>query len=135
MRTNLTSRLTGAASVSRVQTLQTIRTSRSLAGVPAVTGPGPARGHPMMFPLLMLLTAVRLLVAATTPLSPDEAYYWVWSRLWRPGIPTIRRWWRFGSGPAPGWPGDGPLGVRLLAPWAAAIGSVLLARTGALLLR
>jgi DNA-binding Lrp family transcriptional regulator len=31
---NLTSRLTGAANVSKVQTLQTIRTSRSLAGVP-----------------------------------------------------------------------------------------------------
>ncbi len=30
----LTQRLTGAASVSRVQTLQTIRTSRALAGVP-----------------------------------------------------------------------------------------------------
>ena len=30
----LTQRLTGAANVSRVQTLQTIRTSRSLAGVP-----------------------------------------------------------------------------------------------------
>ncbi len=30
----LTQRLTGAAHVSRVQTLQTIRTSRSLAGVP-----------------------------------------------------------------------------------------------------
>ena len=30
----LTARLTGASSVSRVQTLQTIRTSRSLAGVP-----------------------------------------------------------------------------------------------------
>src|ERR1700679_2947529 len=30
----LTSKLTGAPSVSRVQTLQTIRTSRSLAGVP-----------------------------------------------------------------------------------------------------
>ena len=30
----LTARLTGAASVSRVQTLQTIRTSRNLAGVP-----------------------------------------------------------------------------------------------------
>ena len=30
----LTQRLTGAPSVSRVQTLQTIRTSRNLAGVP-----------------------------------------------------------------------------------------------------
>jgi DNA-binding Lrp family transcriptional regulator len=30
----LTQRLTGAANVSKVQTLQTIRTSRSLAGVP-----------------------------------------------------------------------------------------------------
>jgi DNA-binding Lrp family transcriptional regulator len=31
---NLTQRLTGSPTVSRVQTLQTIRTSRSLAGVP-----------------------------------------------------------------------------------------------------
>ena len=30
----LTTRLTGAPNVSKVQTLQTIRTSRSLAGVP-----------------------------------------------------------------------------------------------------
>jgi hypothetical protein len=30
----LTARLTGAASVARVQTLQTIRTSRALPGVP-----------------------------------------------------------------------------------------------------
>jgi hypothetical protein len=32
----LTQRLTGAPNVSRVQTLQTIRTSRSVAGVPLV---------------------------------------------------------------------------------------------------
>ena len=29
---------------------------------------------------LAALTALRLVVAGLTPLAPDEAYYWVWSR-------------------------------------------------------
>ena len=34
---------------------------------------------PVLFALLAL-TALRLVVAALVPLSPDEAYYWMWSR-------------------------------------------------------
>ncbi len=74
------------------------------------------------------LTAVRLLVAATAPLAPDEAYYWVWSRALAPGFfdhpPMVALWIRAGTALA----GEGTLGVRLLAPLAAALGSVLLAQ-------
>lgn len=78
--------------------------------------------------LLLLLTAIRLLTAAWTPLSPDEAYYWVWSRALAPGYldhpPMVALWIWFGT-----WLlGDTTLGVRLLGPLAAAAGSVLLAR-------
>jgi len=80
--------------------------------------------------LLAGLTALRLLVAAVTPLSPDEAYYWVWSRALAPGYldhpPMVALWIWAGTAVA----GDGPLGVRLLAPLAAALGSVLLAAAG-----
>jgi len=31
--------------------------------------------------------ALRLVVAASIPLVPDEAYYWVWSRALAPGYP------------------------------------------------
>ena len=77
---------------------------------------------------LLLLTGVRVAVAAWTPLSPDEAYYWVWSRALQPGYldhpPMVALWIRAGTWLA----GDTPLGVRLLAPFAAAAGSLLLAR-------
>ena len=76
------------------------------------------------------LTALRLLVAAVTPLSPDESYYWVWSRALAPGYldhpPMVALWIWLGTAIA----GDGPLGVRLLAPVAAAAGSLLLADAG-----
>lgn len=66
-------------------------------------------------------------MAALTPLAPDEAYYWVWSRALQPGFldhpPMVALWIRAGTVLA----GDTPLGVRLLAPLAAALGSVLLA--------
>jgi len=80
--------------------------------------------------LLAGLTVLRLLVAAATPLSPDESYYWVWSRALAPGYldhpPMVALWIWLGTAIA----GDGALGVRLLAPLAAALGSVLLARAG-----
>ncbi len=83
---------------------------------------------------LAALTALRLLVAAVTPLAPDEAYYWVWSRALAPGFldhpPMVALWIRAGTLLA----GAGALGVRLLAPLAAALGSVLLAQAGADLL-
>ncbi|MBV9756077.1 MAG: glycosyltransferase family 39 protein, partial [Alphaproteobacteria bacterium] len=76
---------------------------------------------------LAALTLLRLAVAAWAPLSPDEAYYWVWSRALAPGYvdhpPMVALWIRAGTFVA----GQGALGVRLLAPLAAALGSVLLA--------
>ncbi len=67
-------------------------------------------------------------MAAALPLSPDEAYYWVWSKALAPGFldhpPMVALWIAAGTAAA----GDSPLGVRLLAPLAAALGSVLLAR-------
>ncbi|HWA80542.1 MAG TPA: glycosyltransferase family 39 protein, partial [Acetobacteraceae bacterium] len=80
---------------------------------------------------LVLLTALRLAVASATPLAPDEAYYWVWSRVLQPGYlddsPMVAFWIRFGTWLA----GPGPLGVRLLGPLAAAAGSLLLAQAAA----
>jgi len=80
--------------------------------------------------LLLGLTAVRLLVAALSPLAPDEAYYWVWSRALQPGYldhpPMVALWIRAGTLLV----GETPLGVRLLGPLAGLAGSVLLADTG-----
>jgi hypothetical protein len=79
---------------------------------------------------LAALTAARLLVAGLTPLSPDEAYYWVWSKAPAAGYldhPPMVAWWiAAGTFIA----GDGALGVRLFSPLAAAVGSLLLARAG-----
>ncbi len=62
------------------------------------------------------------------PLSPDESYYWVWSRALAPGYldhpPMVALWIWAGTALA----GQGAIGVRLLAPIAAALGSVLLAK-------
>ncbi|MBV8458250.1 MAG: glycosyltransferase family 39 protein, partial [Acetobacteraceae bacterium] len=75
---------------------------------------------------LAALTVVRLVVAAVVPLSPDECYYWVWSRDLQAGYldgPPMVAWWiRAGTLIA----GQGALGVRLLGPLSAAVGSVLL---------
>jgi len=83
---------------------------------------------------LLLLTGLRLLVAATTPLAPDEAYYWIWSRALAPGYldhpPMVALWIRIGTDIA----GPGTLGVRLLAPLSALLGSLLLADAAACLL-
>ena len=78
--------------------------------------------------LLAALTALRLAVAGTAPLSADEAYYWIWSRTLQPGYldhpPMVALWIRAGTALA----GQGALGIRLLGPLAAALGSILLAR-------
>lgn len=79
---------------------------------------------------LAALTLLRLVVAAEVPLAPDEAYYWLWSLHLQPGYyddaPLIAYWIRAGTGIF----GDGALGIRLLSPIGAAIGSVLLWRAG-----
>ena len=86
-----------------------------------------ARGPSAWLGLLVALTGIRLLVAATAPLSPDEAYYWVWSRALAAGYldhpPMVALWIRAGTALL----GSDSLGIRLLAPLSTALGSVLLA--------
>jgi 4-amino-4-deoxy-L-arabinose transferase-like glycosyltransferase len=82
---------------------------------------------------LIALTALRLAAAAFVPLSPDEAYYWVWSRALAPGYldhpPMVALWVRAGTAIA----GDDALGIRLLAPFAMALASLLIADAAVLL--
>jgi 4-amino-4-deoxy-L-arabinose transferase-like glycosyltransferase len=77
---------------------------------------------------LLALTGLRLAVAARAPLSPDEAYYWVWSKALSPGYldhpPMVALWIRLGTLVA----GDTALGVRLLGPVSALLGTLLLMR-------
>ena len=40
---------------------------------------------------LAALTILRLVVAALMPISPDEAYYWIWSRALASGYYDHRR--------------------------------------------
>lgn len=79
---------------------------------------------------LAALTLLRLLLAAITPLAPDEAYYWVWSHALAPGYPDhppmVALWIRIGTLLA----GDGALGVRLLGPLSVAAASWLLVDAG-----
>ena len=88
--------------------------------------PGVARPLKAAAAALAGLTALRLLVAAIVPLSPDEAYYFVWSRALAAGYldhpPMVALWIRAGTALA----GPSAFGIRLLAPLAAALGSVLL---------
>ncbi len=73
---------------------------------------------------------LRLIVASVTPMAPDEAYYWVWSHALAPGYfdhpPMVALWIRAGTWLA----GESNFGVRLMAPLATALGSVLLVRAG-----
>jgi 4-amino-4-deoxy-L-arabinose transferase-like glycosyltransferase len=77
---------------------------------------------------LLALTGLRLAVAAAAPLTSDEAYYWIWSKALQPGYldhpPMVALWIRLGTLVA----GDTALGIRLLGPVAALLGSVLLLR-------
>lgn len=81
-----------------------------------------------MIGVLAALTALRLLVAGATPLAPDEAYYWVWSRVLQPGYldhpPMVAFFIRAGTLLA----GEGAFGIRLMGPLSIALASVLLAR-------
>lgn len=77
--------------------------------------------------LLAALTILRLVICATTPLAPDEAYYWIWSQAIAPGYldhpPMVAVWIWIGTSIA----GPTALGVRLLGPLAAALGTWMLA--------
>jgi len=93
-----------------------------------------SQGTRLALVALALLTAVRLAVAAATPLAPDETYYWIWSRVlqgsYLDGPPMVALWIRIGTAIA----GPTPLGIRLLGPLSGALGSVLLWHTAELLL-
>ena len=84
----------------------------------------------LAFAALAAVTLVRLAVAGLTPLSADEAYYWIWSRALAPGYldhpPMVALWIRAGTALF----GDTAFGVRLLGPLGCAVGSALLAWAG-----
>ncbi len=79
---------------------------------------------------LAALTALRLVLAAVLPLTPDEAYYFTWSRHLQAGYldhpPMVALWIRLGTALL----GNTPLGIRLLGPLAAALGSLALYDAG-----
>lgn len=92
------------------------------------TGLPPAR----LVVLLVGLTALRFVVAASFGPVDDEAYYRLWSLHLAPGYldhaPMVA--WAIAAGRAIA--GEGPLGVRLFAPLGTLVGSLLLWRTVAL---
>ncbi len=96
---------------------------------PPIRRPAPALRRAVL-PTLLGLTAVRLLLAAVTGLSPDEAYYRVWAHALAPGYldhpPMVALLIRAGTAVA----GENALGVRLAAPLATLGGSLLLVRAG-----
>lgn len=79
------------------------------------------------------LTGVRLIVAATAELADDEAYYRLWGLA--PALsyydhPPMVGWWSWlGSAIA----GDTRFGIRLLSPISLAVGSLMLWRLGDIL--
>ena len=77
---------------------------------------------------LVALTALRLAFAAFVPLSPDEAYYWVWSRSLQAGYldhpPMVALFIRAGTLLV----GEGAFGIRLMGPLSMALASLMLAR-------
>ncbi|MDR3440230.1 glycosyltransferase family 39 protein [Telmatospirillum sp.] len=74
---------------------------------------------------LLVLTALRLLVAGTAPLSADEAYYWQWTRPLQLSYfdhPAMVAYWIWGGLQVLG---DSPQGVRLAAVAASLATSLL----------
>lgn len=80
--------------------------------------------------LLAGLTILRLGLAARLGITPDEAYYWLWSRHLQPGYldhpPMIALWIRLGTALF----GNDGFGIRALGPVFALLGSVALIRAG-----
>lgn len=79
---------------------------------------------------LLGLTALRLMIAALLPLTPDEAYYFTWARHLQAGYldhpPMVALWIKAGITLF----GPDPLGIRVLGPISAAIGSWLMYDAG-----
>jgi 4-amino-4-deoxy-L-arabinose transferase-like glycosyltransferase len=79
---------------------------------------------------LAALTLLRLILAATLPLTPDETYYFLWSQHLQAGYydapSMVAVWMRIGTLLL----GHNPLGIRLLGPVFAALGTLLLMDAG-----
>ncbi|HTQ71890.1 MAG TPA: glycosyltransferase family 39 protein [Acidocella sp.] len=79
---------------------------------------------------LLALTALRLALAAALPLTPDETYYFTWAKHLQPGYldhpPMVALWIKLGTTLC----GSTALGIRLLGPLAAALGSLALYDAG-----
>lgn len=75
---------------------------------------------------LAAVTLVRLAVAASVPLAPDETYYWIWSHALAGGYPDhppiVALWIKAGTLLL----GQTALGVRVLGPLTAALASWML---------
>ena len=75
---------------------------------------------------LLALTALRLVLAASLPLAPDEDYYLLWAQHLQPGYfdhpPMVALWIKAGTMIC----GNTALGVRLFGPLGTAIGSLFL---------
>ena len=75
---------------------------------------------------LLTLMLVRLWLASSLPLVPDESYYFLWAQHLQAGYfdhpPMVALWIKAGTMLC----GNTPLGIRLLGPVFAAAGSVLL---------
>jgi 4-amino-4-deoxy-L-arabinose transferase-like glycosyltransferase len=95
--------------------------------------PGLALQVKKLAAVLAVVTLIRLIVAATAPLAPDETYYWVWSHALAAGYldhpPMVALWIRAGTVLA----GQTALGVRLLGPLAAFVASWMLFDAGRVL--
>jgi 4-amino-4-deoxy-L-arabinose transferase-like glycosyltransferase len=95
--------------------------------------PGLALPVKKLAAVLAAVTLIRLVVATTAPLAPDETYYWVWSHALAAGYldhpPMVALWIRAGTILA----GQTALGVRLLGPLAAFVASWMLFDAGRVL--
>jgi len=80
----------------------------------------------LWFGVLAGLTALRLILAASVQLTPDETYYFLWSEHLQLGYfdhpPMVAYWIRYGTLLF----GNSALGIRCLGPLAAAAGSIFL---------
>lgn len=89
------------------------------------------RGAGLLFwGLLVGLTALRLVLAGSLGVTPDEAYYWLWSRHLQPGYldhpPMIAVWIRAGTA----FFGDSGFGIRAPGALFAFLGSIALVQSG-----
>ena len=80
----------------------------------------------LFWAFMAALTCVRVAVAALTPISPDEAYYWIWSKhlalSYFDHPPMVAYWIRAGTSLF----GDTEFGVRWLAPLACLVSTIAL---------